>query len=121
MNHGPDDQPIGSLGEEAAKLFAAISDWANEQDTGSTSAGAALSGVVHRLNEHLATGGDECRYCPVCRVLNAVRHAATPEVRAHLGSAATSLMQAAAELVPSTRADSSEVVRIDLDDWEEDD
>ncbi|MDQ6934220.1 MAG: hypothetical protein M3130_02845 [Actinomycetota bacterium] len=121
MNDGPDDQPIGSLGEEAAKLFAAISDWANDQDAGSTSAGAAFSGAVHQLNEHLATGGEECRYCPVCQVVNAVRRAATPEVRAHLGAAATSLMQAAAEMVASTRADGSEVVRIDLDDWEEDD
>ncbi|NHA00004.1 hypothetical protein G5V59_06715 [Nocardioides sp. W3-2-3] len=51
--------------------------------------------MAHEVNEHIATGSAECRYCPVCRVVHAVRET-SPEVRTHLLSAASSLLQAAA-------------------------
>jgi hypothetical protein len=104
--------PVGTLGEEATKLLNALQDWA--RDSGSEYAGAgatAASGAAagaHQVHEHLATGGQDCRYCPVCRVISAVR-GTSPEVRAHLASAATSLISAAAGVlatqVPEQRAD----------------
>jgi len=43
----------------------------------------------------VATGGEDCRFCPVCQVIHAVR-TTNPEVKAHLASAASSLLHAAA-------------------------
>ena len=112
----------GSLGEEAAKLFAVLSGWA--RDTGFVSADAAADaghGMVDALrgiDEHIATGGEDCRYCPVCQVIHAVRHT-SPEVKAHLASAASSLMHAAAGVLATQvpRSDRpSGVEKIDLDD-----
>src|SRR5689334_19292687 len=96
---GPDGEPIGSVGEEAAKLFVALSGWAKDQGAGTagTAAGAAqaVSDAVHNINQHVATGGEDCKYCPVCQVISAVR-STSPEVKAHLAVAASSLMHAAA-------------------------
>jgi len=129
-----DGQTVGGVGEEAAKLFAALQDWA--RDSGSEYAGATASAAAgaasafQQVNEHLATGGQDCRYCPVCQVISAVR-STSPEVRAHLRTAASSLLEAAAGMlataVPDDARSSREagVEKIDLsddvdDDWEED-
>jgi hypothetical protein len=105
--HGP--EPVGSVGEEAAKLFGALSGWASEH--------------ARDVDEHLATGTTECRWCPVCRTVHALR-TANPEVRAQLTTAAQSFLQAASTLlaaaVPpqpggSGRPAGSPVQRIDLD------
>ncbi|RYB95524.1 hypothetical protein EUA93_14940 [Nocardioides oleivorans] len=116
------DPRVGSLGDEAAKLFGVLSGWAREQ---AGEAGDGLSGLaahagaaVRDLDEHLATGSTECSVCPVCRTVHAVRQL-SPEVKAHLSSAVTSLAQAAAAILatPDPRRDpSSDVERIDLDD-----
>ena len=96
---GPAGDPVGSLGEEAAKLLAALQGWA--KDTGGDyadatgSAAAAAASAFGRINEHVATGGQDCRYCPVCRAIAALRQT-SPEVREHLATAAASLVQAAA-------------------------
>jgi hypothetical protein len=95
-------EPVGSVGEEAAKLFGALSDWARDQggDYAGTAAGAAstFAHAVRDVNEHLATESADCRYCPVCQVIHVVR-STSPEVREHLSVAASSLMQAAAGLL----------------------
>ncbi|HEY0890285.1 MAG TPA: DUF5304 family protein [Nocardioides sp.] len=105
--HGHD--PVGSAAEEAVKLFGALSDWARDH--------------TPRVDEHLATGAQECTYCPLCRAVHIVREA-SPEVRLHLAEAATALMQAGAAVVAaasssgwasSTRRSDS-VQHIDLDD-----
>lgn len=124
---GPTGEPIGSVGEEAAKLFAALSGLAKGQGadysgTAATAAGA-MSDAVHNLNEHIATGGEDCKYCPVCQVISAVR-TTSPEVKAHLAVAASSLMQAAAGVLATqvpTDAKNSPVEKINLDDggWDE--
>lgn len=118
----PGQQPVGSVGEEAAKLLGALSDWAREQGTdyAGTAAGAAsaFSHALRDVEEHVATGGEDCRYCPVCQVIHVVRQT-SPEVRAHLSGAASSLMQAAAGLLATRadgRTDASPVQKIDLDD-----
>lgn len=117
-------EPVGSVGEEAAKLFGVLSAWAREQEPG-RAAGAAHEAVAHGLHEvgeHVAAAdgpdgqlGADCRWCPVCQVVHVVRQT-SPEVRAHLASAAGSLAQAVAGLLatpPSTAR--GPVERIDLD------
>ena len=126
------DPDVGSVGEEAAKLFGALADWARDH-TPDTAAqpdlGAALGGVASHaarafteVNEHLATGSAECRYCPVCRTVHAIRQT-SPEVRAHLTQAASSFLQAAAGLLATLPPPGSghqpprqDFERIDLDD-----
>ncbi len=124
---GPDDaqepSDIGNVGEEAAKLLGAFSDWARDQ---SSEVGTGVSGFASQaaasmagLNEHLATGSAECTVCPICRTVHAIRET-SPEVKAHLVTAASSFLQAAAALlatqVPNDSARPSNVERIDLDD-----
>ncbi len=126
---GPDD--VGSVADEAVKLFGALSDWAKDHGT---DLGQGLSGLAAHaatsardLDEHIATGSAECTYCPICRTVHAVRQT-SPEVRAHLAVAAASLMQAAAGIlataVPDDHAGGTArgdgVEHIDLDDPEED-
>lgn len=126
---------VGGVGEEAVKLLGALSDWARDHgaDVGEGLAAGGLSGLAaqaaasaREINEHVATGAAECAYCPVCRAVHAVRQT-SPEVRAHLSTAAASLLQAAAGLLASVPAPDSEqgssgrapgVERIDLDDDE---
>lgn len=118
---GPHEE-TGSVGEEAAKLFSALSGWA--RDAGVVSADAAadagqgMADALRGIDEHIATGGEDCRYCPLCRVIHAVRDT-NPEVKAHLVSAAGSLMQAAAGVL-ATQVPRSDrpagVEKINLDD-----
>jgi hypothetical protein len=123
-----DAHDVGSLGEEAAKLLGALSGWAREH---AGDAGEGLSGLAaqaaasaHDLNEHLATGSAECTVCPVCRTVHAVRQL-SPEVKAHLTTAAASLAQAATAIMATTHPRAAEdggVEHIDLDDdWPEGD
>lgn len=71
---------VGTVAEEAAKLFEALSDWARGH-----------TGVLHDLP--LATGSAECRLCPVCQLLGTLR-AARPETFDHLLDATGSLVAA---------------------------
>ncbi len=117
----PNGEPIGSVAEEAAKLFGALSGWAKDQGVSSagSAAGAAsaVSEAMQNLNEHIATGGEDCKYCPLCQVISAVR-TTSPEVKAHLAIAASSLMHAAAGVL-ATQVPSDgrkpPVEKIDLD------
>lgn len=121
----PDD--VGSLGEEAAKLFGALSGWAREHagDVGGELSGLAEQAVASArdLDDHLATGAAECTVCPLCRTVHAVRQV-SPEVTAHLGAALSSLAQAVETVLAGAggrQRDSDDVEHIDLaDDWPED-
>jgi hypothetical protein len=115
---------VGSVAEEAAKLFGALSGWAREHGEG---VGAMADSLTGELHDHLATGSPECAWCPVCRTVAAVRQT-SPEVRDHLASAASSLMMAVSGMMatPSPTPDGA-VEHIDLDEageageWPEDD
>jgi hypothetical protein len=115
---GREEPPVGSVGEEAAKLFEALQDWASENGASAAVPGG-LQDQWRLVNEHIATGGKDCTYCPVCQVIAKVRET-SPEVRTHLAVAASSLLQAAAMLVEArgarARPRDSGVTRIDLDD-----
>lgn len=123
---GPGDGPeVGSVAEEAAKLVGALSDWARDQgDPASSGVAGSVAGSVAGLADlardlegHVA--GENCTYCPVCRVIGLVR-ATSPEVKAHLATATTALLQAAmsamATPVPDdVRRRDAGVEKIDLD------
>jgi len=129
---GPESSDeIGSVADEAAKLFGALAEWA--RDHGSD-LGQGLSGVAAQaatsardVNEHIATGSAECAYCPVCRSVHLIRQT-SPEVRSHLAVAAASLMQAAAGILATAVPDENRaaaargdgVEHIDLDDLDDD-
>jgi hypothetical protein len=124
--------PVGNVAEEAVKLLHALQGWAEQsggqyaEATASAAAGAARK--LKDVDEHIATGGQDCTYCPLCQAIGAVR-GTSPEVRQHLASAATSLMHAVAGVmatqVPdqSTGRPGSSVEKIELsdDDDREDD
>jgi hypothetical protein len=123
---GTDGPAVGNVGEEAAKLLGALSDWARDQgsDVGQGLGGLASQAAasMQGINDHIATGSTECTYCPICRTVHAVRET-SPEVRAHLAQAASSLLQAAAGLLatippPESSGRMPGVERIDLDDDE---
>ena len=121
------DPEVGSLAEEATKLLGALNGWAREHGGGLGEGVSGLSehafAAAHDLNDHLATGSAECTVCPVCRTVHAVRQL-SPEVKAHLGSAAASLVQAAAGILataaPAPSSSRGDVEHIDLDEAGED-
>jgi len=138
------EEQLGSAAEEAAKLFGALGEWAKQHSgdvannlavgltTGlaglASHAQAAAADANHSLDEHLATGAPECTYCPICRTVHIVREA-SPEVVAHLATAAASLMQAASAVLAaaagsapaSRRATTVEKIDLDMDQgWSED-
>jgi hypothetical protein len=116
---GPDE--IGSVAEEATKLLGAVADWARDHGSDLGAGVAALAeqaaASAHEINAHMATDDPECRYCPVCRTVHAVR-STSPEVRAQLATAASSFLQAAAAMLAGSggHAGGRPVERIDLDD-----
>lgn len=102
-SHGPHEQ-VGSLADEAARLFGALSDWARD--------------ATEESDEHEHTGSPECTWCPLCRTVHAVRQAAGPEVRGHLAVAASALLQAAAGVLAAAASDAPRdagVEHIDLE------
>jgi hypothetical protein len=107
-NHGPHEQ-VGSLADEAVRLFGALSDWARD--------------ATEEPDDHVHTGSPECTWCPLCRTVHAVREAA-PEVRGHLAVAASALLQAAAGVLAAAASDAPRgtgVEHIDLEGDLEDD
>ena len=130
---GDERESVGNVGEEAVKLLGALQAWAKESgsDYANAAAGAAAGAAssISSINEHIATGGQDCRYCPVCQVISTLRET-SPEVKQHLASAATSLVQAISGAMATHVAGSSGkgrpdsgVEKIDLSDdgdWEDD-
>ncbi|WP_435743967.1 hypothetical protein [Nocardioides sp. SYSU DS0663] len=101
----PRSDQVGSVGEEAAKLFGAISDWADQQGTGLAGLAGQAAAAAREVEEHLTAEAGatatQCSYCPICRTVHAVRQT-SPEVRSHLANAASSLLQAAAGMLATT-------------------
>jgi len=89
-------EPVGSAGEEAAKLFAAVQDWARARFD----------------HEHLATGSAECQVCPVCQGIAALRQV-RPETVEHLLDAAASLVAALKSTMPPAASDGAPASRVE--------
>jgi hypothetical protein len=116
-----EQEPVGSFGEEAVKLLGALQDWA--QESGGEAAASGAASAFKNINEHIATGGQECKFCPICQVISAVREV-SPEVKQHLSTAASSLLHAATEAMStgvSRRREESPVEKIDLSEepWDD--
>lgn len=115
-----EDEPVGSVGEEATKLFLALQDWARENKGEYAAQAGVFAAAAAEVNEHIATGGKDCRYCPLCLLISSMR-STSPEVRHHLSSAGSSLLEAVNELMASGRSSrehraGSPFEKIDLDD-----
>jgi hypothetical protein len=111
---------VGSVAEEAAKLFGALNDWATQ--SGVSDAGTAaqhLAEGIRSAGEHVGHGED-CRYCPLCRVIKLARDT-SPEVREQLSLGATALLQAASLYLAdkaggqAPEEEGTSVEKIDLD------
>ena len=77
---------VGSVSEEASRLFAAFESWVQNAKGG---AGVAFSAA----DSHIATGTAECQLCPVCRLI-ALMRGTRPEVFEHLVDATSSMLAA---------------------------
>jgi hypothetical protein len=82
----PGKEKVGSAAEEAAKLAAALQDFAR-RTTG----------------EHIATGSPECRLCPICQLISFARDT-NPAVVEHLVNATESLAAALRAAMPGYQA-----------------
>lgn len=95
---------VGSLGEEAIKLFGVVEEWLRAAASGSSSptesssaeAGGATGGspfdaFSEQVGERHA--GPECLICPICQLLALVR-SSRPEAFEHVVDAVGSLMLA---------------------------
>jgi hypothetical protein len=133
VTESKDGPETGDVAEEAVKLLGALQDWAKQaRSEYAEAAGATAANVadaLHDANEHIATGGRDCTYCPVCQAISLVR-GTSPEVKQHLATAGTALLQAAAGLLATTVPDPDgkpdargPIEHIDLTepaDWEDD-
>lgn len=95
-----EQEQIGSLAEEAAKLFEVLQGASREHASGAGGLAGAAGALWQDLNDHVA--GENCRYCPVCRLIGVLRE---PEVRGHLTSAAGSLASALASALATRTPD----------------
>jgi hypothetical protein len=87
---------LGTAREEAARLLEAVQEWASGAsgpDGSGFSPGSVFSAGAGLFNEHLATGAEECKICPVCQGVAALRRV-RPEVVEHLLDASASLLAA---------------------------
>jgi hypothetical protein len=128
-------ESVGSVGEEAAKLFAVLQQAAAEARSADHPAGPAADDRPRRehdvpaddvaadgvraddggAGEHehgtARSGGPECQWCPICQLISRVRNT-SPETVEQLATAAAgvlgsvrSLLEAAAESARQARAD----------------
>lgn len=93
-------ESIGTPADEAAKLLAAVQDWARARFDA----------------QHLATGSSECQVCPVCQAVSALRQV-NPQTVEHLLEAAASFVAALKSTVttqPTPPDAGSRVQHIDI-------
>ena len=91
-------EPLGSATEEAARLMAAVQDWARRNGMRADSGGHAHAGPDSDDGSEgrpgWSDGSAACRVCPLCQLIALTREA-SPEVIDHLSAAAESLFAAA--------------------------
>ncbi|MEV0792281.1 hypothetical protein [Kribbella sp. NPDC050459] len=97
-------EPIGSVAEEAAKLFAVLQNAAKDAPPADENAAEHEHG--HKL-------GPDCVWCPVCQLIHRVRNT-SPETVEQLSTAAAhvlgslrSLLEAAADAARQAREDAA--------------
>ena len=97
---------VGSLADEAARLFAAATDWARQHtgDSGTAAASSAPRAGDWPGQEHIATGAPECRWCPICQAISLLR-TTSPDMKEHVASlvvVARQILDSVAESVGDT-------------------
>jgi hypothetical protein len=112
--HGPGaHESVGSVGEEAAKLLAALQGWAREHVSDYSRAASGFG------SSYISDGSAACRVCPVCQLIAFVR-GINPESVEQLTHAAGSMLSALHSLLESAQRGegrrSSPVQKIDLGD-----
>ncbi len=97
---------VGSVAEEAAKLFAVLQNAAHD-------APPAADEAAHESADHEHKLGPDCVWCPVCQLIHRVRNT-SPETIEQLSTAAAhvlgsvrSLLEAAADAARQTREDAA--------------
>jgi len=103
-------EPIGSVAEEAAKLFAVLQ---HAADTRPPPADDVPADDHAPEQEHDHKLGPDCVWCPVCQLISKVRNT-SPETIEQLSTAAAhvlgsvrSLLEAAADAARQTREDAA--------------
>lgn len=81
------DEPLGTAAQEAARLIEALQQWARDASA-----------------EHLATGAAECRVCPLCRLVAALRDADPETTTQVVETAMTAVTAAVALIEPAVRS-----------------
>ena len=108
-------EPVGSVGEEAAKLLAALQGWLGEHAGGRTPSWGGLGSA------YISDGSEACRVCPVCQLIAFVR-GIHPDSVEQLTHAAGSMLQALSGLVEAAHRSNdrrgSPVQKINLSDDE---
>ncbi|WBQ02658.1 hypothetical protein [Kribbella sp. CA-293567] len=105
-------EPVGSVAEEAAKLFAVLQQAARHDHEPPAAEEVADEPVAEEHDHGTArSGGPECQWCPVCQLIAKVR-TTSPETVEQLSTAAAgvlgsvrSLLEAAAEAARQARED----------------
>lgn len=106
-------EPVGSVAEEAAKLFAVLQNAAAEAtpDTEPRAAEAPAAGDAQHEHDHKL--GPDCVWCPVCQLIHRVRNT-SPETIEQLSTAAAhvlgslrTLLESAAEAARQAREDAA--------------
>jgi hypothetical protein len=106
-------EPVGSVAEEAAKLFAVLQQAAHQHEPRAEEPPAAEEQDKAEEHDHgtARSGGPECLWCPVCQLIAKVRNT-SPETIEQLSTAAAgvlgsvrSLLEAAAEAARQARVD----------------
>ena len=91
--------PVGSLAEESARLLGAFRDWASRGHEAANSFAAQANSADQENGPLESEHGPECAFCPICQGLSLLR-GAKPEVAEHLAEALSSLVAAAAAMLP---------------------
>jgi hypothetical protein len=131
-----EQEPVGTLVDEAARLLSVVQAWLNEQiDPGAGPGGeAGAEATAEPAAEPTAESEDEaeaepgaggehrhedlseCRWCPLCGLARLAK-ATSPEVRDHLTQAAVSLALAVKQLLDDSERTPRQAVpleKIDL-------
>jgi len=103
-------EPVGSVAEEAAKLFAVLQ---HATDTVSTTKPAQPpeEAQVRAEEKHEHKLGPDCVWCPVCQLIHKVRTTSPETIEqlsaaaAHLLGSVRSLLEAAADAARQARED----------------
>ncbi|WP_328995126.1 hypothetical protein OG394_11255 [Kribbella sp. NBC_01245] len=105
-------EAIGSVGEEAAKLFAVLQQASADARHGTGAESNGYDAFAEAFPEEAEEqGACECQWCPVCQLISRAKQV-SPETIEHLATAAAgvlgsvrSLLEAAAEAARQARTD----------------